>query len=96
MHGGSKTAHPVAVADDADLVEAETVPADVYAAPRVDYRGRQVYYTNGHWYYPRGRRWYYYRNEPPDLVRHRRYIETAPPARPSNYGPSPGDAVRVR
>ena len=57
--------------------------------------GHVVYYVSGRWYYPRGRRWYYYRTEPQDLVRHRRYIQQAPPA-PRSYEPQPGDAVRVR
>jgi len=84
-----ETARPVVASDDADLIEVDTVPADIYASPHVDYRGRPVYYANGRWYYGNGRRWYYYRNEPPDLVRHRRYIETAPPARSPYVQPPP-------
>jgi hypothetical protein len=90
-----ETAHPVVVDDTEAAVEVQTVPADIYAYPRAQYRGRAVYWVNGHWYYPDGRRWYYYPAEPPDLVRHRRYIETAPPARPT-YAPPPDEAVRVR
>src|SRR6476646_7224756 len=92
-----ETAHPVVAADDEAVVEVETVPAaDVYAYPRTEYRGHTVYYVNGRWYYPHGRRWSYYRTEPPDLVRHRRYIQQAPPA-PRSYEPRRGDdAVRVR
>jgi hypothetical protein len=90
-----ETAHPVVAADDEAVVEVETVPAaDVYAYPRTEYRGRTVYYVNGRWYYPHGRRWYYYRSEPPELVRHRRYIQQAPPA-PRSYERR-DDAVRVR
>ena len=89
-----ETAHPVVATDDEAAVEVETVPAaDVYAYPRTEYRGHAVYYVNGRWYYPRGRRWYYYRNEPPELIRHRRYVQQAPPA--PRYE-QPGDAVRVR
>jgi hypothetical protein len=91
-----ETAHPVVVTDDEAAVEAETVPvADVTAYPRTEYRGHAVYFVNGRWYYPRGRRWYYYRTEPPELVRHRRYVEQAPPAPPRVYQPRPGEAVRV-
>jgi hypothetical protein len=91
-----ETAHPVVVTDDEAVVEAETVPAaDVYAYPRTEYRGHAVYYVNGRWYYPRGRHWYYYRTEPTELQRHRRYIQQAPPA-PRNYDPHSDEAVRVR
>jgi hypothetical protein len=87
-----ETARPVVASDDADLVEVQTVPADIYAYPHVDYRGRPVYYVNGRWYSGNGQRWYYYLNEPPDLVRHRRYIETAPPARSPYVQPPPPNA----
>jgi hypothetical protein len=90
-----ETAHPVVVDTDTEAtVEVQTVPADIYAYPRAQYRGRNVYWVNGYWYYPNGSHWYYYRAEPPELVRHRRYIETAPPARPAY--PPPDEAVRVR
>ena len=93
-----ETARPAVVAtDDEQLVEVETPPAnDVYTYPRADYRGRAVYYVNGRWYQPQGRRWYYYRTEPPELVRHRHYVEQAPPARPVYEPPRPGEAVRVQ
>src|SRR5438034_796275 len=84
-----ETAHPVVVADDEAAVEVDTVPVvDVYAYPHTEYRGHAVYYVNGRWYYPRGRRWYTYRNEPQELVRHRQYIQQAPPAR-RPYEPRP-------
>jgi hypothetical protein len=76
-------------------VEVETAPADVYAYPHTEYQGRTVYLVDGRWYYPHGRRWYYYRNEPPDLVRQRTYVRQAPPAR-RYVQPPPGEAVRVR
>jgi len=90
-----ETAHPVVAADTEAVVEVNTVPVDVYSSPRVMYRGRPVYLVNGRWYYTEGRRWYSYRTEPPELIRHRRYVQQAPPARPY-YGPSSDDAVRVR
>ena len=91
-----ETAHPVVVTDDEVALEAETMPvADVYAYPHTEYRGRSVYFVNGRWYYPRGRRWYYYRTEPPELIRHRSYVQQAPPA-PRVYQPRPGEAVQVR
>ena len=89
-----QTAHPVVVDDDEAVVEVETIPANVDQYPRTEYRGHAVYYVNGRWYYPRGRHWYYYRNEPPDLVRHRRYVQQAPPAPRSHDRPD--EAVRVR
>jgi hypothetical protein len=82
-----ETARPVVASDNADLIEVETAPADISSYPHTEYRGRLVYFVNGRWYYPSGRRWYYYRTEPPDLVRHRRYIETAPPARSPYVAP---------
>lgn len=88
-----RTAHPELVADDE--VEVETAPPDVYTYPHTEYRGQVVYYVNGRWYRPHGKRWGYYRNEPPDLVRHRRHVEQAPPARRA-YEPRPGEATRVR
>ena len=87
------TVHPGIVAEDE--VEVDTVPVDVYAYPHTEYRGHTVYYVNGRWYHPRGNRWSYYRNEPPELVRHRGYVEQAPPARRPHREP-PGEAIRVR
>jgi len=89
-----ETARPAVVTNDDAAVEVQTVPADVYTYPRSEYRGRTVYLVNGRWYYPHGQHWYYYRAEPPELVRHRRYVEQAPPAG-RVYQPPPGDAVRV-
>jgi hypothetical protein len=90
-----ETAHPVVAADDEAVVEADTVPAaDFYAYPHTEYRGRTVYYVNGRWYYPHGRRWYYYRSEPTELVRHRRYVQEAPPA--PRYERRRDEAVPVR
>jgi len=85
-------AYPTAA--DEDVVAVETVPTDVYVYPRTEYRGHSVYYVNGRWYSPRGRHWYYYRTEPDELVRHRRYIQQAPPAARPVYRPD--DAVQVR
>jgi len=89
-----ETAHPVVAADTEAVVEVDTVPVNVYSYPRTEYRGRPVYLVNGRWYYSQGRRWYSYRTEPTELIRHRRYIQQAPPAR--HYGPTSDDAVRVR
>ena len=79
---------------DEDVVAVETVPADVYAYPRTEYRGHVVYYVNGRWYSPRGRHWYTYRTEPQELVRHRRYIQQAPPAARPVYRSD--EAIQVR
>jgi hypothetical protein len=88
-----ETATSAAVDDDA--VEVESVPAEVTTYPRTEYHGRVVYLVNGRWYYPHGRQWYYYRTEPAPLVRHRAYIQAAPPARPA-YAPRPGEARQVQ
>src|SRR5882672_8437286 len=89
-----RTAHPEVVTDDE--VEIDAAPAvDVYSYPHTEYRGQSVYYVNGRWYRPHGKRWTYYRNEPAELVRHRRYVQQAPPARRA-YEPRPGEATRVR
>ncbi len=88
------TAQPEVVTDDEVVVD--TAPAvDVTTYPHTEYRGQAVYYVNGRWYRPHGKRWVYYRNEPPELVRHRRNVEQAPPARRA-YEPRPGEATRVR
>jgi hypothetical protein len=78
-----------------DVVAVDTAPVNVYTYPHTEYRGTTVYYVDGRWYRPRGDRWYYYHDEPPELVRHRRYIQEAPPARPL-YAQPPGEAERVR
>jgi hypothetical protein len=99
-----ETAHPVVATDD--VVTIETVPPDVTVYPHTEYQGRTVYYVNGRWAYPHGRRWYAYRTEPPGLARQRPYVQQAPPAYAPpaynqappayNQAPAPGEAVRVR
>jgi hypothetical protein len=81
------------VTDEEVVVDA--TPVNIYSYPHTEYRGSTVYYAEGRWYRPRGNRWYYYHREPADLVRHRQYIQAAPPARPYGGGP-PGEAERVR
>lgn len=87
-----RTAHPVVTVED-DVV-ADSAPVNVYAYPHTVYRGETAYYVDGRWYQRRGPHWVYYRSEPPDLVRHRRHVEVAPPAR--RFEPAPGEAIRVR
>ena len=65
---------------DADYVEVETVPPRIEVYPSYVYRGRTTYYVDGRWYYRHGPRWVYYREEPPELYRHRHYVERAPRA----------------
>jgi hypothetical protein len=86
-------ASAVVVTDD-EVVE-DTAPVNVEVYPHTEYRGATVYYVNGRWGRPRGNRWSYYRNEPAELVRHRSYVQQAPPARPL-YARPPGEAERVR
>jgi hypothetical protein len=88
-----ETATSAAVEEDE--VEAESVPVEITTYPHTEYRGHVVYLVNGRWYHPRGRRWYYYRTEPAPLVRHRAYIQSAPPARPG-YAPAPSEARQVQ
>jgi hypothetical protein len=65
-------------------VEVDTVPPTIEASPHVVYRGRDVYYYGGYWYYRHGPRWVYMREEPGELhaYRQRRRIgvQAAPPA----------------
>jgi hypothetical protein len=65
---------------EADYVEVDTVPTHVEVYPRYYYGGRTVYLVDGRWYYRRGPRWVYYRNEPVELHRHRVYVQRAPRA----------------
>jgi hypothetical protein len=75
---GYVTTEPEPVYATTELTSAPV--ADIEAYPQVVYEGRPVYLYNNHWYYRNGNRWSYYRNEPPVLERHRRYVQTAPPA----------------
>lgn len=63
-----------------EYVEVETVPTHVEVYPRYYYGGRTVYLVDGRWYYRRGPRWVYYRDEPAELHRHRVYVERVPRA----------------
>jgi hypothetical protein len=95
------TARPVT----ADEVYVDAPPA-IAAAPTAVYQGQTIYYVNGRWYRPAGRRWTYYRTAPPGVVRQRPYVQAAPPAAPARAGRAygggpryperPDDAVRVR
>jgi hypothetical protein len=87
------TTRPAAVVTSDEMVVAPA-PVNVYAYPHTAYRGETVYYVDGRWYQRRGPRWAYYQHEPRELVRHRRHVEVAPPAR--RYQPPPGEAIRVR
>jgi hypothetical protein len=91
----TRTARPVVTAGVEEEVVVDGSPVNDYAYPHTVYRGETVYYVDGRWYHRRGPRWVYYRHEPPDLVRHRRHVEVAPPAR--RYAPpTTGEAIRVR
>jgi hypothetical protein len=84
----------VSVVTEEELV-VDAAPVNVYTYPHAEYGGATVYYVEGRWYRPRGNRWSYYRSEPAALVRHRRYVQEAPPARPT-YARPRGEAERVR
>jgi len=76
-YGYASTEPPPAYA----TTEVTSAPAvDIEAYPQTVYEGRTVYLYNNRWYYRNGDRWAYYRNEPPVLERHRRYVQPAPPA----------------
>lgn len=66
--------------------------ADIESYPQVDYEGHPVYLYDNRWYYRNGNDWAYYRSEPPVLERHRRYVQSAPPADRGGYyrGPTNG------
>lgn len=66
-------------------------PAYVDHGPVYYYEGRPAYYVNSRWYVRDGRRWHYYRNEPPTLYRQRLRVQPAPPA----YGRGPGHGHRT-
>lgn len=65
---------------DVDYVEADHVPPRIEVYPSYEYSGRTVYLVRGRWYYRRGPRWVYYRQEPAELHRRRVYVEQAPRA----------------
>jgi hypothetical protein len=52
-------------------VEVEVGPRYVERYPQTVYEGRPVYYYDDHWYYQRGPRWVYYREEPRPLIEYR-------------------------
>ena len=52
-------------------VEVEAGPPDIDEYPSTYYGGRPVYYYDGNWYYRRGPRWAYYREEPRPLIVYR-------------------------
>lgn len=75
------TAHTHAYAGAEPVyVETDYIPVHVETYPRYEYAGRTVYLVDGHWYYRRGPRWVYFRDEPEELARRRLYVESAPPA----------------
>jgi hypothetical protein len=61
-------------------------PIDIEAYPSTFYEGRRVYLYHDAWWFRDNGRWAYYRSEPPELFRQRRYVQVAPPA-PHYYGP---------
>src|SRR5262249_35682097 len=69
---------PVAVTYEPTVVDAATVPVDIYAYPRVYFGGSYVYLVNGRWYFPSARGWMAYRQEPRELSRRRVRIERTP------------------
>jgi hypothetical protein len=56
---------------DPIYVDVDFAPAHVEEYPHSVYEGRPVYYVDGRWYYQRGPRWAYYRDEPRPLVEYR-------------------------
>lgn len=60
--------------------EVTSVPVNVDTYPTTVYAGHTVYWVNDRWMYRDRGRWAYYRSEPPELYRQRRYVQAAPPA----------------
>lgn len=58
------------------VARVDVVPVEIAAYPRVYYRGSYAYLVDGRWYYPRGRSWVVFREEPRELARYR---TTLPP-----------------
>jgi hypothetical protein len=85
-------------AEPVGAVEVTSAPVANYEAhPHTVYQGRTVYYVDNRWGYPRNGGWAYYRTEPPELVRYRHRVETAPPApRYEPREPVAPPAVQVR
>jgi hypothetical protein len=72
------------------VVVTSGVPVYGYEAyPHTVYEGRTVYWVDNRWGYPRHGGWVYYQNEPPELVRYRSRVHTAPPAPRGGYGYPP-------
>ena len=96
-YGYASTEPPPPVYATTEVTSAPVV--DIEAYPSTVYEGRTVYLYNNRWYYRNGSRWTYYQNEPPVLERHRRYVQSAPPAQrgyeyrppPTNYNRGPYD-----
>jgi hypothetical protein len=91
VHGQATVGEPVGTVQ---VTSAPVVNWGTY--PHTVYNGRTVYYINNRWGFPRRGGWTYFQSEPPELVRYRRRIETAPPA-PRYVPPDvPPPAVQVR
>lgn len=74
-------------------VVVQTAPARIEEYPSTYYEGRPVYWYDGHWYYRRGPRWAYYREEPRPLIvyrespewHHHRHYDHRPPPPPHHH-----------
>ncbi len=64
-------ARPAAPASDADIIWADTAPANVDQYRHEVYDGKDVYLMDGAWHYRSGTRWATYRREPSELARRR-------------------------
>ena len=67
----------------------ETVPVDIGYYPRAYYHGHYAYWVDDRWYYPSGRRWVVFREEPRELQRYRVYNPHRFEAAPRRYRPTP-------
>jgi len=67
-----------------EVVYAEPVDVpphvDIHVYPQAYYAGHVVFLYQDRWYYRDGPRWVYFRREPPELLRQRRFVSQAPPA----------------
>jgi hypothetical protein len=74
----------------------DTVPVDMGYYPRAYYHGHYAYRVHDRWYYPSGRRWVVFREEPHELQRYRIYNPHRFEAAQPRYRPTPEFGVPDR
>jgi hypothetical protein len=64
-----------------DYAETTAAPVEIETYPSVTYLGQPVYLYGDRWWYRRGGRWTYYRDEPAELRRQRDEVRARGPVR---------------